>query len=196
LTPGYVKDSFGVVRVTDPQALRALAHPLRLDLVEALAVLGPATAARCARHLGQSQASCSFHLRQLARYGFVEEAPASADRRERTWRLTDVEQSWSSTGPDRVVDQLDRVFVQREADRLLGWIGRDGEPAEWRDAAFVGGATVPVTAEELRELRGRLWDVLEPYVRRLTDPTDRPAGARFVRVLLAGTPTEGPSDAD
>lgn len=179
------------MRVTDPRAVRALAHPLRLDLIEALGVLGPATAARCGRQLGVSQASCSFHLRQLARYGFVEEAPPGNDRRERTWRLTDVEQSWSSTGPDPVVDQLDRVFVQREADRLLGWIGRDDQPADWRDAAFVGGATVPVTADELRELRGQLRAVLEPYVRRLTDPTDRPAGARFVRVLVAGTPGTG-----
>jgi DNA-binding transcriptional ArsR family regulator len=173
--------------VTDPRAVRALAHPLRLDLLEALAVLGPSTAARCARHLGQSQASCSFHLRQLARYGFVEEAPASADRRERTWRLTDLRQSWSSTEPDPVVEQLDRVFVQREADRMLAWIGRE-QDQDWRDAAFVGGATVPVTADELRELRGQLAAVLEPYVRRLEHPTDRPAGARFVRVLLAGTP--------
>lgn len=176
------------MRVTDPQAVRALAHPLRLDLIEALGVLGPTTAARCARHLGTSQASCSFHLRQLARYGFVEEAPAGPDRRERLWRLTDIEQSWSSTGPDPVVEQLDRVFVQREADRMLGWIGRAGEPKDWRDAAFVGGATVPVSPDELRDIRARLAAVLEPYVERLADPAKRPEGTRFVRVVIAGTP--------
>jgi DNA-binding transcriptional ArsR family regulator len=179
------------MRITDPRAIRALAHPLRLDLIEALATLGPSTAARCGRHLGVSQASCSFHLRQLAKYGFVEEAPPGPDRRERTWRLTDVEQAWES-GP--MTDQLDRVFVQREADRMIAWTGRrDGEPAEWRDAAFVGGATLPVTAEELLQLRRDLRAVLEPYVTRLTDPAARPDGARFVRLVLAGTP--GPGDA-
>ncbi len=180
------------MRITDPRTVRALAHPLRLDLIEALAVLGPSTAARCGRHLGVSQASCSFHLRQLAKYGFVEEAPPGPDRRERLWRLTEIEQEWSS-GP--MTDQLDRVFIQREADRMLGWTGRrDTEPAEWQDAAFVGGAALPVTAAELRQLRQNLRAVLEPYVGRLTDPATRPEGARFVRVLLAGTP--GPAEDD
>jgi hypothetical protein len=82
-----------------------------------------------------SQASCSFHLRQLAKYGFVEEAAAGPDRRERVWQLTDVEQSWRS-GP--ATDQLDRVFAQREADRVLGWTARRAaEPAHWQDAAFL-----------------------------------------------------------
>lgn len=178
------------MRTTDPKAIRALAHPLRLDLIEALATLGPSTAARCGRHLGTSQASCSFHLRQLAKYGFVEQAPLGPDRRERTWRLTEVEQACES-GP--VTAQLDRVFIQREADRMVAWVGRrDGEPAEWQDAAFVDGAALPVTAEELVALHGELRAVLEPYVGRLTDPATRPAGARVVRVVLAGTP--GPDE--
>ena len=167
--------------------VRALAHPLRLDLIEVLATHGPSTAARCGRHLGVSQASCSFHLRQLAKYGFVEEAPPGADRRERIWRITDIEQSWQS-GP--VTDQLDRVFAQREADRMLGWTARRAtEPADWQDAAFLGGATLPVTADELLEIRQQLRAVLEPYVARMTEGAPRPEGARFVRLLVAGTPT-------
>jgi len=176
------------VRVTDPLAMRALAHPLRLDLIEVLTALGPATAATCARHLGTSQASCSFHLRQLAKYGFVEQAPASGDRRERPWRLTDLEQSWSSdAGP--AAEQLDRVFIQREADRMRGWLAASAdEPEPWRRAAFVGGMTLPVTADELESLGERLRGVLEPYLERLTDPGTRPDGARFVRVLLSAVP--------
>lgn len=169
-------------------AVRALAHPLRLDLIEVLGTLGPSTAARCGRQLGVSQASCSFHLRQLAKYGFVEEAERGPDRRERVWRLSDFEQSWQS-GP--VTDQLDRVFVQREADRMLGWTGRRaGEPAEWQDAAFVGGATLPVTADELLEIRQQLRAVLEPYVPRMTEGARHPESARFVRLLVAGTPID------
>jgi DNA-binding MarR family transcriptional regulator len=175
------------MRITDPRAMRALAHPLRLDLIEALTVLGPATAAACARHLGSTQALCSFHLRQLAKYGFVEQSD-SGDRRERPWRLTDIEQSWPN---EEAAEQLDRVFLQREADKMLGWVDRSkAEPTNWQKAAFAGGATLPVTAEELDDIATQLRAVLEPYVERLTDHTKRPAGARPVRIMLAGTPQE------
>ena len=182
------------MRITDPRALRALAHTLRLDLIELLAELGPATAATCARALGTSQASCSFHLRQLAKYGFVERAPDSGDGRERPWRLTDVKQSWSSDEPTPATDQLERVFIQREADRMLGWLGvAPAEPEEWRRAAFLGGMTLPLTAEELRSAGERLRAVLEPYVERLEDPSTRPPDARFVRLLLSATPLRDPT---
>jgi DNA-binding MarR family transcriptional regulator len=187
LTFHYVKATFGFMQITDPRALRALAHPLRLDLVELVGSLGQATAAECARQLGTSQASCSFHLRQLAKYGFVEQAQPSKDSRERPWRLTDLEQSWSAdVGP--AADQLERVFVQREADRILGWLAADDVPAAWRKSSFVGGATVPVTVHELESIRAELRAALEPYVRRLADRSDWPTDARFVRILLAGTP--------
>ena len=70
------------MQISDPKAITALAHPLRLDLLELLTAIGPATAARCGRILGVPQANCSFHLRQLARYGFVEDAGPGRDRRD------------------------------------------------------------------------------------------------------------------
>jgi hypothetical protein len=176
------------MRVTDPKALKALAHPIRLDLIELLGVLGPATAAVCARHLRSTQASCSFHLRQLAKYGFVEQAPDTGDRRERPWQLTDAEQSWpADSGPAGV--EVERVFVQREADRMLRWKASSaGESEPWRSAGFLGGASLPVTPEELTEIAGQLRAVLDPYLPRLTDQAQRPVGARFVRLFLAATP--------
>ena len=175
--------------------MRALAHPLRLDLIELLGALGPATAAECGRRVGTSQASCSFHLRQLAKYGFVEEAPPRGDGRERPWRLTDLEQSWSSDA-GAAADQLERVFVEREAARILDWIERSGtEPEEWRGAGFLGGMTVPLAAGELRPVAEQLRAVLEPYVARLGDPATWPADARLVRVLLSGTPLSEIDDA-
>ncbi|HLS46287.1 MAG TPA: helix-turn-helix domain-containing protein [Ornithinicoccus sp.] len=177
------------MHVTDPRALRAMAHPLRLDLIEFLGTSGPATAAECGRQLGSTQASCSYHLRQLARYGFVEQAEERVDSRERPWQLTDLEQRWSGAERSPATDELERVFVQREADRILAWHSESArQPEDWQDASFVGGATVPLTAEELLRVRDELRAVLEPYVARLADPAHRPDGHRFVRIMLAGTP--------
>jgi hypothetical protein len=176
------------MKITDPRAMRALAHHLRLDLIELLGAQGPATAADCGRRLGASQASCSFHLRLLAKYGFVEEAPSSGDGRERPWRLTDLEQSWSSdAGP--AADQLARVFVDREAGRMIEWIGRSPrEPERWRRASILGGMTLPLTPAELDSVADRLRGVLEPYVDRLGSSPDWPTDARLVRVLLSAVP--------
>lgn len=175
------------MRITDPQAMRAMAHPLRLELIELLGTAGSATAAECARRLGSTQANCSYHLRLLAKYGFVEQAAPRGDGRERPWQLTDVEQSWSGHGV--AAEQLERVFVQREADRIMAWqAAAEQEPGEWREVGFVGGATLPLTAEEAVNVRDQLAAVIEPYVVRLTSRTGWPEGYRFVRVLLAGTP--------
>jgi predicted transcriptional regulator len=67
---------------TDLQAIRALTHPLRLDLMELLTAHGPATAAECGRALGVPQANCSFHLRQLAKYGSPTASIPGTDRGE------------------------------------------------------------------------------------------------------------------
>lgn len=189
LTSTEAKDILDDVRIADPRALRAMAHPLRLDLIELLGTEGPSTAAVCARRLGSTQASCSYHLRQLAKYGYVHQADPRSDARERPWRLTDVEQVWSSSDDGAAVRELERVFVQREADRILGWQANSGEqPEAWRQVGFVGGATLPLTPDELADVRDQLYAVLLPYIARLTDRAARPAGHRFVRVMLAGTP--------
>jgi DNA-binding MarR family transcriptional regulator len=177
------------MQVSDPQALRALSHPLRLDLVELLAALGPATAAECARQLGTSHASCSFHLRQLAKYGFVEQAPDTGDRRERPWQLTDIEQSWSTSESRAAGEAMERTFLQREFDRLQNWSVATGDaPAEWRDATFISGATLPVTAEELVSVGEALRAAIAPYVDRLTHRDEWPDNVRFVRVFMAAAP--------
>lgn len=118
-----------------------MAHPIRWVLIDALTVEGTATATRCAQIVGQSQGSCAFQLRQLARFGIVEEAPTTS-RRERPWRLTTVRQSWSggtSEDPagDRAAQELSQVFVQRETDRIRRWVRDEGAaPAPWRQVAL------------------------------------------------------------
>src|SRR5215475_15177552 len=109
------------MEISDPKTIRALAHPLRLDLLQLLGVSGPATAAQCGRVLGVSQASCSFHLRQLAKYGFVEDAGPGADRRERQWRVPAEREPISIDGgvSGAVKAELERVVVEREARAIL-----------------------------------------------------------------------------
>ncbi|WP_433235244.1 ArsR/SmtB family transcription factor [Streptosporangium sp. CA-135522] len=176
------------MKITDPRAIRALAHPLRLDLIDLLSRIGPATAAVCARHLGTTQASCSFHLRQLAKYGYVVEA-VSEDQRERPWRVTDPEQSLSSSTGGLAAVELERVFIEREATRLLDWTqARPNAPAEWRTAAFLSGITAPMTAQELDKLGHQLLEVLAPYIERANGRAPAPEDAKFVRILLTGTP--------
>ena len=124
------------VEIVDPAAMRALAHPLKWTLMDVLLVEGQATSTRCAELVGESQANCSFHLRQLARYGLVEAAPTTS-KKERPWRLTTTDQTWSAVQPDerrtRAVAELERVFVEHEMTKLMRWertaapIRRSGE---------------------------------------------------------------------
>ncbi|MFI6323269.1 winged helix-turn-helix domain-containing protein [Nonomuraea sp. NPDC050556] len=174
------------MEITDPRAMRALAHPLRLDLMDLLVRIGPATAAVCARHLNTSQASCSFHLRQLAKYGYVAEAE-SEDQRERPWKVVDKRQNISAETGGVAATELSRVFVEREAARLIGWTteGRGRASEEWRGASFLHGITAELTPQELDEVGKQLMAVMAPYI----DRTPAPDGASFVRVLLTGIPT-------
>ncbi len=180
------------IEIVDPAAMRALAHPLKWTLMDVLLVEGPATSTRCAELVGESQANCSFHLRQLARYGLVEEAP-STSKRERPWRLTTTDQSWSPIQPDesrtRAVAELERVFVEHEMTKLMRWERTSASyPPKWRAAAMRSAAQTWLTAAELADLRGRITELLLSYRYRLDDPAMRPADARPVRLLAVGYP--------
>lgn len=185
-------DPVDVQRVADPVALRAIAHPKRLALLELLLVEGAVTATRCAQVLGDTPSSWSFHLRTLARYGLVEEAPGAVGRR-RPWRLVSLVHSWSSVGADpesrRAQDELDQVFVEREVARILTWLRtRRSYPDRWQGAAHVAGAITYLTPEELSELGEDLSRLLLRHADRLADPARRPKGARLVRLLGFGFP--------
>ncbi|HTT87996.1 MAG TPA: helix-turn-helix domain-containing protein [Acidimicrobiales bacterium] len=180
------------VEIVDPAAMRALAHPLKWALMDALLAEGQATSTRCAELVGESQANCSFHLRQLARYGLVEEAPSSS-RRERPWQLTTTDQSWSTVQPDetstRAAAELERVFVEHEMAKLMRWEHTAaGYPEKWRRAALRSAAQTWLTADELADLGRRVSELLVTYRDRLTDPATRPPGSRPVRLLAVGYP--------
>jgi predicted ArsR family transcriptional regulator len=189
--------------ISDPRVLRALAHPLRWSLIDLLALEGTATATRCAEVLGESQATCSFHLRQLAKYGVVQQAP-SASKRERPWKLKLVDQRWSSLQPDEATSlaaaELSQVVAEREMARLLAWVRtRHLYPESWQRASAVSATLVWLTDHELQELTRHLveltTEVGNRFADRASDQAARPAQARPVRLLAAGYPLPGPEPA-
>ncbi|WP_348651026.1 helix-turn-helix domain-containing protein [Micromonospora sp. WMMD812] len=175
------------MKLTDPKALRGYAHPLRMALIGLLRTQGPMTATRAAEQLGESVPSCSFHLRQLAKYGLAERAPG-ADARERPWRATALATSWDDDSDDpqlrAATDELSGAqlaLYTRLAQESLA--RRPDEPAAWRAVTGFGDQSLYVTAEEMAELQTRLDALLAEYDDRITDPSRRPAGWRRVSLI-------------
>jgi DNA-binding transcriptional ArsR family regulator len=180
------------VQLTDPRALRALAHPTRLDLMGLLRRGEPLTATQAGERIGESAASCSFHLRQLAKYGLVEEAGGGRGR-ERPWRATAISTEWAARGADEETDAagtlLSKVVVERYFQNTIGWLDRRGsEDPEWIEAGMISDALVYMTAEELLEIDAKIRALLEPYLRRLEDREPPAAGARAVNLIALGFP--------
>lgn len=186
----------------DPLALRALAHPLRWKLIDLLYSEQSATATRCAEVLGESVASCGYHLGILAKYGYIEPVPDRAGR-EKPWRLASRRQDLSAAGLDEAgalaAQAASEVFLDHELERIKDRMRRvDLEPAEWQAASWVSGATRWMTAAELMEIKDQLAEIEERYGDR-DDPARRPPGAREVRVFavtsvaprLPGAPEAG-----
>ena len=139
--------------ISDVRTLRALAHPVRVALIEALVLDGPMTATEVGERIGESPTTCSFHLRQLAKYGFVEEAGGGKGR-ARPWRMTSI--GLSIAVPDDQPEAelagavVARIFRERQLDRYRTWLETQGTyPARWRSAAFDGAYLFYLTAEEL-----------------------------------------------
>lgn len=171
-----------VREITDPRELRALAHPIRFALIDLLSE-GPLTASQCAEQLGESPANCSYHLRQLARYGHVH--PAEGGRgRERPWRVREEGIRWDEDSP--AGRAAGRVLAETVDEfRFDSWrryrSGVDAEPAEWRDAALSTDVLAWMTPDELREVTQRIYDIFGEYDQRDDDASARPDGARLVR---------------
>src|ERR1700742_3295359 len=104
--------------VTDPLAMRALAHPVRLALLEALADTPSLTATEAGELVGESPANTSFHLRQLAKYGFVEEAEGGTGRR-RPWRIKQLGLRFSDVQDDAEAARAARALSRTMRDRYL-----------------------------------------------------------------------------
>ena len=175
----------GLRTISDPRALQALAHPRRLDIFEALILDGPMTASQCAERVGDSTPSCSYHLRQLARFGFVERRPGK-DARERPWAAVSKSHRFGggelSPAQRAAAETLEAIVEQRRTDRMQRLKAALPDlPQPWQEVAESGDYALRLTVEEAEELKGALLEVLMRYQARTNAGEARP-GSRLVRV--------------
>jgi DNA-binding transcriptional ArsR family regulator len=141
--------------------MRALAHPTRLALLDHLHAVEHATATECSEFVGDSPSSCSYHLRALAKWGFVEEAEKGVGR-ERPWRATATRIEFPSDGLEATV--LRDELVARQQQRLRDALRREHElPPRLRRATQTSAATLELTAAELDDLGERFEALLDEY---------------------------------
>lgn len=153
-------------------------HEVRTHLLELLADVGAVTATEAAARLGYSSGLCSFHLRQLARHGYIEEAPHHGGR-ARPWRLKR-HPSLPDGPPDDEFGDLARGLEDASWQRWLAQ--RDGAPAAWcHDDAF--SAVAYLTPEEMRQVADVVRRALAPYQDREQRPLARPEGALPVALI-------------
>ncbi|KQX52715.1 MULTISPECIES: helix-turn-helix domain-containing protein [unclassified Streptomyces] len=180
-------------RNLDPRSLRGLAHPLRIQLLRALRRHGPATASQLADRLGESSGATSYHLRQLAAHGFVEDDPTRGKGRERWWKAaqqgTTFDESLYSN-PDPEVQGAVEVYVHEiasiHAQEMSTWLGtRHTWDEAWYGASNMSDFTLALPPERLRELNMKIHALINEY-RDTTDPET--PGAERVRMHLHAFP--------
>ncbi len=188
--------------VTDARTLRALSHPVRLALIEELTLGGSLTATELGERIGESPTTCSFHLRQLAKYGFVEEAGGGKGR-ARPWRMTTIGMSFGDShnnDPEYEIASrtLALMFRERSFERYRTWMETKASyPRQWREAAETNEAIFYVTAEELEQLNRDVTALLmSRYFGRITDKSKRPPGSVPVEMLVMSWPLQLPDSDD
>jgi DNA-binding transcriptional ArsR family regulator len=180
-------------RVTSANDMRALAHPLRMDLLELLAVSGPRTASEAAEILDQTPANVSWHLRKLAEHGFVRQA-ADGPGRRRPWKMVVESLTWGDDAADPAArTALSDVAIEREVQRLRAAVANlPREAPAWKTATQIHQSRLWLTADEAAELADALRDLLHAYDERLQDPGARPPDARLVAAVAWVVPN-GPA---
>jgi DNA-binding transcriptional ArsR family regulator len=161
------------VRPMSAEHLRALAHPLRLQLLQVLHAEGPATASQLARRLGESSGATSYHLRALHRAGMVEEAEPR-NGRERWWKRSPERLVIPNSVPPDASDseraelqaahaQIESMFVERDEAALQRWMEiRYDLPLEWQDSQWIGNFRMWATAAEVLSFVESVLELAEP----------------------------------
>ncbi|MEU9720348.1 helix-turn-helix domain-containing protein [Streptomyces sp. NPDC047976] len=185
------------VRTLDSRSLRGLAHPLRIQLLRALRMNGPATASQLAERLGESSGSTSYHLRQLAAHGFIEEAPEHGKGRERWWKPShdgtrlDDSLSFDDSPETRGAAEVFLAEIMKiHTQELTSWLGEsvDWSPA-WRGSSDLSDFTLRLTAEQTHELVHKLHELINSY--RDLPPAGNPEDVETVRFHTHAFPRRG-----
>ena len=157
-------------RIADPETLKGLAHPLRRKLYDQLTHFGPSTVSILADRLDADPGQISYHLRELGKRGFIQEAPELArDRRERWWRVVPGTVSWSDTSPEQpawraVADVVFQQMIADQHERLLSYkASADSWPAEWLDAVMSSNTNLRLRPDELKAMAAEVLDVLRRW---------------------------------
>lgn len=175
--------------ITDPKALRALAHPVRWKLLEIVGREGSATATQCAQETGESVANCSYHLNLLAKYDYVEKAEGGQGR-EKPWRLVSQRQFLNDLEMDpegaRAAQAASGAFLEHALTQIRDrHVAASSEAYEWRAVIGVDNSNDYLTPDEVEELRDTIRTIMTKYEGRRLNPEQRPEGARYVNVFLS-----------
>lgn len=169
----------------DPRDIRALAHPARLAIIDALSSGDELTATDCAALTGLSPSATAYHLKLLERYGFAEPAPARRDGRERPWRETSRQTRFdldtSTPAAAAAAGAVALAFLDSSrtlAQQFLATANQESE--HWQDVASLTNTDLWLSIEETRQLAATLAAALEPYRGRALG--DRREDTRRVRV--------------
>jgi predicted ArsR family transcriptional regulator len=172
--------------------MRALTHPVRLALLEVLALEGPLTATEAGELIGESPTTCSFHFRQLEKYGFVEEAGVGPGR-QRHWKLAHVGMRFGDTNDDPEANIAAASLARLVTDRAISRMQKFHETKKnyskaWQEASDSTEMVLFVTPQELSQLTDDVRVLLGRYESRLTQADERPDGALPVELLLFSYP--------
>jgi DNA-binding transcriptional ArsR family regulator len=204
-----------VLTITDPKMMRAMAHPLRLAILELFAVHETLTATQVSEALGESPANCAFHLRTLGKYGVIEEAGGGRGR-ERPWREVsgtiriNTNDLKNNKQAELAAVALGQVTLDRWLSRIRSAFMDANTPADWEDARNAHESVVFLTLAETHAISEEIRLLFRPYLSRRKDPALRPPGVlpvefdlfAFVRRDLAalvadvGETDVGEADAD
>jgi DNA-binding transcriptional ArsR family regulator len=178
--------------VSDARTMRALAHPVRLALLEAIGREGELTATRAGEMLDESPGNMSWHLQMLARYGYIEETGGGKGR-SRPWRIASVSNRFQTSAEDPEAnaagEALESIAADKAYSRLRTWFTRRASyPHKWSDAAFMADSIAYLTAEELSEIGDEIADLFGRYQDRILNKELRPADAEPVKLTAFAHP--------
>jgi DNA-binding transcriptional ArsR family regulator len=180
------------VRLRDPAALRALAHPARLTVVDELYQGSERTSSELAQLTGLTPSAMSYHLRALERWGIVERAAPRGDGRERPWRASGRSLSFVTDLSGTAVAAKDAVagnLLQRLREELHAWsLAEDNEPGVWRELAGIHRSVLWLDAAEAEAFSEEVRAVIERYDAEGRDAADHLQGTRRLVVVLALAP--------